>query len=128
MISPSSATRKSGSSPISLKWFRIRNRLKLSMVVICALCNSADCFWICSLPGSVSSLAVMPAAIRSLISAAAALVNVTISNLSISAGCHLGQLLIPFYPFQVSFLFQLLHTLLHLMIFQQVYLPLMQFL
>ena len=93
MISPSSATRKSGSRPISLKWFRIRNRLKLSIVVICALCNSADCFWICSLPGSASSLAVMPAAIRSRISAAAALVNVTISSLSISTGCSPSQIM-----------------------------------
>ena len=84
--SPSSATRKAGSRPISLKLLRMINRQKLSMVIICALCTNVDwrCRW--TLSGCASSAALIARLIRSRISAAAALVKVTINIRSMSTG------------------------------------------
>ena len=91
--SPSSATRKPGSSPISWKWFLITKRQKLSMVVICALCSNAACRCRCSLNGSFESSRSIACRIRSRICAAAAFVKVTTSSLSISTGCSLFRII-----------------------------------
>ena len=84
--SPSSAIRKAGSRPMSSKLLRSTNRQKLSIVVIWALWIIAACLCRCSFPPSSLSFFKIAWLIRSRISAAAALVKVTTSSLSISTG------------------------------------------
>ena len=57
------------------------------MVVICALCISVSCLSRWAFPGFASTLPESAWVIRSRIWAAAALVKVTTSSLSISTGC-----------------------------------------
>ena len=61
------------------------------MVVIWALCRSVDWRWMWAESGLSVSRFEMPAAMRSRISAAAALVKVTTNRRSMSTGCASSQ-------------------------------------